>query len=128
MPPKDRACHQRECQQRVEQSGGGAGRPSLLGMDCRPSLHMPHAASGPHTRAHTHAKYTPPAHPALRAVQVDPIDWATYESYLYANKDRFAARCQVGAWGRVQRGGAGGGNPYCACAVHAVAWCSHGEG
>ncbi|GAB4815087.1 hypothetical protein N2152v2_002133, partial [Parachlorella kessleri] len=26
---------------------------------------------------------------------VDPIDWATYESYLYANKERFTARCQV---------------------------------
>ena len=27
---------------------------------------------------------------------MDPIDWATYESYLYANKERFASRCQVG--------------------------------
>jgi hypothetical protein len=28
-------------------------------------------------------------------VRLDPIDWATYEPYLYANKERAAARCQV---------------------------------
>ena len=28
--------------------------------------------------------------------RLDPIDWATYEPYLYGNKDRAAVRCQVG--------------------------------
>ena len=27
--------------------------------------------------------------------RLDPIDWATYEPYLYGNKERAAARCQV---------------------------------
>lgn len=27
--------------------------------------------------------------------RLDPIDWATYEPYLYANKHRAAARSQV---------------------------------
>lgn len=32
---------------------------------------------------------------AALAARLDPIDWATYEPYLYANKDRAAARSQV---------------------------------
>lgn len=32
---------------------------------------------------------------AALAGRLDPIDWATYEPYLYANKERAAARSQV---------------------------------
>ncbi|PSC70573.1 conserved oligomeric Golgi complex subunit 1 [Micractinium conductrix] len=35
--------------------------------------------------------------------RLDPIDWATYEPYLYSNKDRAAARCQV-LFGMLLRG------------------------
>lgn len=43
------------------------------------------------------------------AARLDPIDWATYEPYLYANKDRAAARCQVGddGWAGGRSGGPG---------------------
>lgn len=37
----------------------------------------------------------------LLSGRLDPIDWATYESFLYANQRKFGARSQVCwvAWG-----------------------------
>jgi len=35
---------------------------------------------------------------ALLSGHLDPIDWATYEPYLYANKDRAVARSKVCRW------------------------------
>lgn len=40
---------------------------------------------------------------ALLSGRLDPIDWATYEPYLYANKERAAGRCQV-LFGMLLRG------------------------
>ncbi|KAL4423803.1 hypothetical protein ABPG75_001104 [Micractinium tetrahymenae] len=40
---------------------------------------------------------------SLLSGRLDPIDWATYEPYLYANKDKAAARCQV-LFGMLLRG------------------------
>lgn len=70
-------------------------------------LHQLLAGSGPVSAREE--EYTPAALQAalgsrkkqLEAVEeqlqsmLDPIDWATYESYLYANIDKFNARCQV---------------------------------